>query len=80
MADIEAGIYTVREIFQIAGFNFEEKAAADHLNGAPDYRKVKVGGLGFDDLDKVLRVPEAADELVIAVDGVEDTKLTVVVP
>ena len=78
MANIKVGTYSVQEVFKLAGFDFAKKAAADHLDGAPDYRRVKVGGLGFDDLDKKLSVPEAATELVITVDGEEAVKLTVV--
>lgn len=77
MANIQAGFHTVRDILQAANFDFEGKAAADYLNGAPDYRRVQVGGLGFDDLDSVIRIPTTADEVVITVDGKLDTVLDV---
>jgi hypothetical protein len=77
MSKINAGVYTVAEILNAAGFDFKKEAAADHLGGAPDYRRVKVGGIGFDDLDKVVNVPYTANELVITVDGGDHTTLEV---
>ena len=34
-----------------------------------DYRRVKVGGLSFDDLDKKIRIPESAKTIEITLDG-----------
>jgi len=69
MANIAAGRYTYRELFNDVGFNFEDSAAADYNDGAPDFRRVKVGGVGFDSLDDVVVVPYTADTLDISVDG-----------
>lgn len=77
MASINAGTHTVRDIFRAAKFNFEENAAADYLGGAPDYRRVQIGGLGFDDLDDRIVVPVTADDLDITVDGESHTTLSV---
>lgn len=77
MATIQAGLYSVQEILDRAGFNFAEKAAADYLDGAPDYRRVKVGGLSFDNLERQINVPVTADELVITLDGKKAVALDV---
>jgi hypothetical protein len=69
MASIKAGTYTLEEIFRKANFDFADKAAADYNDGNPDYRRVKVGGLGFDSLDEKIVVPVTANELVISLDG-----------
>jgi len=74
---IQAGTYTVRELLDRAEFDFEKKAAADYNDGNPDFRRVKIGGLGFDDLDDTVVVPVTADELEITLDGKAETKLTV---
>lgn len=77
MADsIKAGLYTVGQIFAEAGFDFEKAAHSDETGGL-DYRRVKVGGLPFDNLDKQVEVPVSADELVISVDGKEELRLEV---
>lgn len=77
MASIQAGLYTVQEILDRAEFNFAEKAAADYLDGAPDYRRVKVGGLSFDNLERQINIPVTADELVITLDGKKAVALSV---
>lgn len=77
MSSIQAGFHTVREILAAANFDFEAKAAADHLDGGADYRRVQVGGLGFDDLDYVINIPTTADDILITVDGKADTVLDV---
>lgn len=69
MAKIQPGMYSVRELLAKANFDFEGQAAADYLDGAPDYRRVKVGGLGFDDLEKQIRVQPTADAVEISLDG-----------
>lgn len=77
MASIQAGIYTVSEFFDAVGFNFAEKSAADYLDGQPDYRRVKIGGIGFDDLEKVFEIPYTTNSLDITVDGKVDETVTV---
>lgn len=77
MADIQAGTYTVQEVLDKAGFDFKEKAAADYLNGEPDHRRVRVGGLSFDDPNETVTVPTTADELVVTLDGKEHATLKV---
>lgn len=77
MASIQAGSYTIQQILDRAGFNFREKAAADYNNGEPDFRRIKVGGLSFDSLDKEVNVPVTADEVVITLDGKKVVSLSV---
>jgi hypothetical protein len=77
MASIPAGRHTFGDLFRSAGFDFEAKAAADYNNGAPDYRRVKVGGIGFDSLDDVIVVPYTVDTVAITLDGEDDTVLDV---
>lgn len=69
MAKISPGMHSVRDLFAKAGFDFEGQAAADYNDGAPDYRRVKVGGLSFDDLDREVRVQPTADSVEITLDG-----------
>lgn len=64
---ISPGVYTVQEIFDLVGFTFD----------FDDYRRVKVGGLGFDDLGRSLRIPEGASILEIQVDGETAKSITV---
>lgn len=64
---ISPGVYTVQEIFDLVGFTFD----------FDDYRRVKVGGLGFDDLDRSLRIPEGASVVEIQVDGETTKSITV---
>ena len=77
MASIRAGRYTVREILRQADFDFAAKAAVDYLNGGADFRRVKIGGLGFDDLDTEMVIPVTADQLEIRLDGAVDVSLDV---
>lgn len=80
MATIQPGMYTVGEIFSIAGFDLAEKAAADHSPDGVDRRRVRISGLPFDDVDKVIEVNEGdapGAEIEITVDGKVDTVLTV---
>jgi hypothetical protein len=77
MANIQAGTYTVQQILEVAGLDFNREAAADYLNGQPDYRRVRVGGLGFDSLEECIVVPVTTDELVVALDGKTHTTLKV---
>lgn len=77
MSNIDAGFHTVQEILQKANFDFNSEAAADYLNGQPDFRRVRIGGLGFDSLDEVLNIPVTTDELLITLDGKDHTLLDV---
>lgn len=78
MAKISPGIHSVRDLFAQSGFDFEGQAAADYNDGAPDFRRVKVGGLGFDDLDREVRVQPTADSVEITLDGQKVAELEVV--
>jgi len=67
---IRYGLHTVREIFDAAGFDFEKHATVDYGAGEfLDHRLVRVGGLPFDSLDKVIDIPEDAGRVEIEVDG-----------
>lgn len=77
MASIEPGYYTIREIFKVAGFDLNQAASVDYGDGV-DRRKVKVGGVGFDDLEDMVLIPSSADTLEISVDGVPSVTLDVV--
>jgi hypothetical protein len=66
---ISPGLYTIQRIFSLASFDFLKEAASPVLNGAPDYRRVKVGGVGFDSLEDRILVPQSAITLDITVDG-----------
>jgi len=57
---MKPGIYTVEDIMSALGFSME---------GITDYRRVKVGGLGFDYLDQKIRIPETAGVIEISLDG-----------
>ncbi len=59
---MRAGIYTVQDIMNELGFS---------MDGITDYRRVKVGGLGFDYLDKQINIPGSAATIVITLDGKE---------
>jgi len=68
---VRPGLHTVRELFDIAGFDFEKHATVDYGAGEfIDHRLVRVGGLSFDNLDRVIDIPEeGADKVDIEVDG-----------
>lgn len=75
---ISPGVYTVRELLNAAGVDFEKVASVDYGSGL-DYRKVKVGGLPFDDLNTVVRVTddENTGTLEVRVDDKKVASLTV---
>jgi hypothetical protein len=77
MADISAGTHSVQEILDAAGFDFNQNAAADYLNGRPDFRRVQIGGLAFDSLDDTIHIPVTADDVLITLDGKDHTVLDV---
>lgn len=52
------GIYPVSEILDTLGFEMVE-----------DFRRVKIGGLGFDYLDSKIRIPESAKTIEVTLDG-----------
>ena len=72
MASAYAGRYTYRELFNQVGFDFNAKAAAAYNQGQPDYRRVKVGGVGFDSLDDEIVIPYTANTITITLDGIEE--------
>jgi len=69
MAALEPGKYTVKELLDRAGVVPHEVAAVDYNADGWDRRKIRVGGLPFDDLDDVVEIPEGATDLEITVDG-----------
>lgn len=69
MASIKAGYYSVGDVFKAVGFDFGGSAAADYLDGQPDFRRVQVGGLAFDSLDDKITIPVTADVVEITLDG-----------
>lgn len=80
MATIQPGMYTVEQIFSIAGFDLAEKASADHSPDGIDRRRVKIGGLSFDSIDKIINVNEGDEpgaQIEITVDGKVEATLTV---
>jgi hypothetical protein len=77
MAKVKPGLYKVSELLDKAGFDLKKEAAADYLNGEVDHRRVQVGGLPFDDVEKVIEVPVTANEVVVSLDGKEVAKLEV---
>lgn len=75
---IRYGLHTVRELFDAAGFDFEKHATVDYGAGEfIDHRLVRVGGLPFDSLDKVIDIPEDATLVEIEVEGELKKTLTV---
>lgn len=67
--EIQPGLYTVQEILTHAGFDFARAEG--------DYRRVRVGGLGFDDLTQKIAIPPSAEEVNITLDGQGVAKVTV---
>jgi hypothetical protein len=77
MASIYAGRYTYRELFNEVGFDFMAKSAATYNQGTPDFRRVKVGGVGFDSLDDEIVIPYTANTITITLDGIEEENFDV---
>lgn len=69
MASVRAGMHKVSDLLAAADFDFASEAAAEYLDGQPDHRRVKVGGLSFDSVDQEVRVPVTANEVEIELDG-----------
>jgi hypothetical protein len=57
---LEPRVYTFKEILDQAGLVVDDTY---------DRRRIKVGGLGFDSIDETFKVPEAANELELTLDG-----------
>jgi len=75
---IRHGLHTIRELFEKAEFDFEKHATVDYGAGEQvDHRLVRVGGLPFDSLDKVIDVPAGAGKVEIEVDGEVKKSLSV---
>lgn len=70
------GVYTVGELLNLANVDFLTHATTDY---GVDYRRVQIGGLPFDNLDKVVIVSddEATTTLEIRADGKKVGSLTV---
>lgn len=68
---IAPGTYTFGQLLDQFGFDVEKEAAVEYESSGAgvDYRRVKVGGLGFDDLNDTLVVPESAGTLTLTLDG-----------
>lgn len=72
------GLHTIGEVLEAAQFDFAAHATVDYGAGEfLDHRLVRVGGLSFDSLDKVIDIPESATKVEIEVDG--ELKKTLVV-
>lgn len=71
MSNIAPGAYTVQELLDHFDFNVDEKAAVEYESSGShvDYRRVKIGGLGFDSLEQTISVPDAAKSLDLTLDG-----------
>lgn len=65
---IAPGSYTTGDLLKKASFDVNQ-AAADYLDGKPDFRRVTVGGLGFDSLDDRITVPATANTVEVTLDG-----------
>ncbi len=79
MAELVApGSYTVEEVFALVDFDVTVAAAVDYNDRGWDARRVTVGGLSFDDLDRRIKVQPGADPVEIEVDGVTVATLDVV--
>jgi len=75
--NISPGNYSIRELLDAAGFDFMNEAAVDYNADGWDRRRIRVGGLSFDDLDERIIVPESADSVSISVDGEESANLSI---
>jgi hypothetical protein len=60
---MQPGIYKVKELLDAAGVDFAQAEG--------DFRRIKIGGLGFDDLDKVIKLPKNGDDVSVTLDGEE---------
>ncbi len=68
---ITTGRHTIAEILARAGITMDEVI---------DYRRVKIGGLGFDYLDELFLVPESATSVTVTLDGEVFMTFTVTSP
>lgn len=70
-ATIRPGVYTFRELLNLADVDFEAAATVKRGDAQVlDHRRVSVGGLYFDDVNNVLVVPDVAvDALEIRAEG-----------
>lgn len=68
---INPGTYTVGELLNSFDFDINEQASVNYESSGPgvDYRRVKLGGLGFDSLEDTIVVPEGAEKLELTLDG-----------
>lgn len=66
--EIAPGIYTIQDILSRCDLVVDDSY---------DRRRIKVGGLGFDDTAETFRVPATASELVVTLDGAEHATFTV---
>ncbi len=70
MAEVKRGqMLTFSEALSLAGVDLNEVAAVDYNDDGVDMRRVKVGGLGFDDPSQTLRVASGAESVEVTVDG-----------
>lgn len=71
---INPGVYTVGELLNAAGVDFNEVAKVDYGSGI-DYRRVKVGGLTFGDLSQVIVVADDPETTTLEI-RVNDKKVS----
>lgn len=60
---IQPGLYTVSDLLALCNIA---------VNEGYDRRRIKLGGLGFDNLDERLRIPESATTFDVTIDGVSN--------
>lgn len=68
MASIKPGLYTIKELVDLADFDMYAEAAADYNDSGYDLRRVSIGGLPIGSEDDAIRVPEGADPVEIRLD------------
>lgn len=78
MADISPGTYSVRELLDAAGLDYMDAASVEYNADGWDRRRIRVGGLSFDDLEERVVVPDSAASVSISVDGDEAASINVV--
>jgi len=70
MAEVKKGqTLTFSEALDLAGVDLNEVAAVDYNDDGVDMRRVKVGGLGFDDPSNSFMVAAGGEPVEVTVDG-----------
>lgn len=68
MAFTGGSLVTFAEVFEAADYDWQSEASVDYGDGV-DRRRVKVGGLGFDDVNDSFRLPSNTTSVDITLDG-----------